>query len=200
MDHPYPLHRRTELSYPAHVGNARACRPVEPLVGGPQFAADTLRQRQIVRVVGRVLLELACKLKGSDMKIGRLMEFETRRKQPRDHPNTVADVQFATQHAPVKSVGDLEGHEIRGDAGDVLGNPGLEGGVGVVRVVLLNEPLDRQACIDHHGPVSRPPRGFGIPDLTGLPDQVGGTPWERLAPEYLLPQLCKQLMVRLVGQ
>ena len=42
--------------------------------------------------------------------------------------------------------------------------------------------------------------GFGIPDLTGLPDQVGGTPGERLASEYLLPELRKQLMVRLVGQ
>ena len=42
---------------------------------------------------------------------------------------------------------------MRGDTGDVPGNPGLEGGVGLVRVVLLNESLDRQACIDHHGPV-----------------------------------------------
>ena len=42
---------------------------------------------------------------------------------------------------------------MRGDTGDVLGNPGLEGGVGLVGVVLLNKPLDRQGCIDHHGPV-----------------------------------------------
>ena len=25
--------------------------------------------------------------------------------------------------------------------------------MGFVRVILLNQPLDRQACIDHHGPV-----------------------------------------------
>ena len=29
--------------------------------------------------------------------------------------------------------------------------------MGLVRVVLLNEPLDRQACIDHHGPVHAHP-------------------------------------------
>ena len=29
----------------------------------------------------------------------------------------------------------------------------LEGGVGFVRVILLNQPLDRQACIDHYGSV-----------------------------------------------
>ena len=49
-----------------------------------------------------------------------------------------ADVQFAAQHAPVESVGDLERHEVRGDASYVLGNPGLEDGVGFVRVILFN--------------------------------------------------------------
>ena len=40
----------TEVSYPAHVVNGWACRPVEPLVSGPQLAVDTLRQRQVVGV------------------------------------------------------------------------------------------------------------------------------------------------------
>ena len=53
-------------------------------------------------------------MKGSDMKVGRLMEFEPRRKQPCHHADAVADVQFAAQHAPVEGVGDLEGHEVRG--------------------------------------------------------------------------------------
>ena len=81
-------------------------------------------------VVGRILLELACKLQRSDMETRRLMEFEPRLKQPCDHSGTVANVQFAAQHAPVESIGDLEGLEVRSDAGDVLGNPGLEGVVG----------------------------------------------------------------------
>ena len=49
-------------------------------------------------------------------------------------------------------VGDLEWQEVRCDAGDVLGNPGLEGGVGLIRVILFNQPLDRLACIDYDGP------------------------------------------------
>ena len=57
--------------------------------------------------------------------------------------DAVAYVQFAAHHAPVESVGDLKGHEVWGDAGYVLGNPRLEGGVGLVRVILFNQPLDR---------------------------------------------------------
>ena len=53
---------RTEVSYPSHTVNAWACRPEEPLVGGPQLAAETLRQRQVVGVVGGTLLELTCEL------------------------------------------------------------------------------------------------------------------------------------------
>ena len=51
----------------------------------------------------------------------------------------------------MESVGDPEGQEVRGDAGYVLGNPRLEGGVGFVRVILFNQPLDRQVCIDDDG-------------------------------------------------
>ena len=91
----------------------------------PQLAADTLRQRQVMGVVGRTLLELACKLQRSDMETRRLMEFKPRRKQPCHHADAVADVQLPPQHPPVESVGDLEGHEVRGDADYVPGNPGL---------------------------------------------------------------------------
>ena len=79
----------------------------------------------------------------SDVETRRLMEFEPRLKQPCDHAGAVVDVQFAAHHAPVESVGDLEGQEVRGDAGYVLSNPGLEDGVGFVRVILFNQPLDR---------------------------------------------------------
>ena len=50
-----------------------------------------------------------------------------------------------------------EGHEVWGDARYVLSNPRLEDGVRFVRVILFNQPLGRQACIDHHGPVHAHP-------------------------------------------
>ena len=93
-------------------------------------------------IVSRTLVQLACQLQRSDVKTWWLMEFQPRLKQPCDHAGTVADVQFAAQHAPVESVGDFKGHKVRGDAGYVLGNPELEDGVGFVRVVLFNQPLD----------------------------------------------------------
>ena len=116
------------------------------------------------------------------MKAGRLMEFESRREQPRDHADTVANVQFAAQHAPVESVGDLERHEMRGNASDVLGNPGLKGGVSLVRVILFNQPLNRQACIDDDGPAHAHPSVSASLILTGLSDQVGGTSRRGLPP------------------
>ena len=115
----HPLFRRNELSYPAHVVNAWACRPVEPLISGPQLATGTLRQRQVVGVVGRILFELACKLQRPDVEARRLVQFELGLKQPLNHADAVANVQFAANHAPVECVGDLEGHEVRGDAGHV---------------------------------------------------------------------------------
>ena len=78
------------------------------------------------------------------------MEFEPQLKKPCDHACTVADVQFAAQHALVESVGDLKGLKVRSEVGYVLGDRGLEGGVGLGRVILFNQPLDHQACIDHH--------------------------------------------------
>ena len=66
-------------------------------------------------------------------------------------PTFYAHVQLAAQHVLVESVGDLEGHEVWGGAGYVLSNPGLEDGVALVRVILFNQPLDRQACIDDNG-------------------------------------------------
>ena len=85
------------------------------------------------------------------------MEFEPRFKQPLNHADAVAYVQFTTQHAPVEGVGNLEGHEVRGDAGDVLGNSGLEGGLSIVRVILFKQPLDRQACIADQRPIHAHP-------------------------------------------
>ena len=74
----------TEIPYPAQVFNAWACRSVKPLVGGPQLAIETLSQRQVVGVVDCALLELASQLERPAMKIGRLMQFETRRQQTTD--------------------------------------------------------------------------------------------------------------------
>ena len=91
----------------------------------------------------------AVKASGKNVQINRLgaeiffWEEPSKRRggRPRKNANpdgTVGDVQLASHHAPVESVGDLEGQEVRGYAGDVLGNPRFEGGVGLVRVILFN--------------------------------------------------------------
>ena len=88
-------------------------------------------------VVGRILLELACELQRSDVKAWRLMQFEARIQQPCDHADTIADVQLSANYAPVESIGDLERHQVRGDAGYVLFNPEPEDGVGFARMLLF---------------------------------------------------------------
>ena len=100
----------------------------------PNGWSGTVLLRHVVRNLS------ALDMQRSDVETRRLMEFQPRLKKPCDHAGAIADVQFASQHAPVESVGDLKGPEVRGDAGYVPGNPGLKGGVGLIRVILFNQP------------------------------------------------------------
>ena len=65
------------LSYPVNAPSDRTSRPAELLVGGPQLAAEGLRQSQVMGVVHRALPEQACKLQGPAVKMRRLMQLET---------------------------------------------------------------------------------------------------------------------------
>jgi len=79
-----------------------------------------------------------------------MMQFKTRIKKPGKQQGALTDVQFAAQHTPVESVGDLEWHEVRGDAGYVLRNPGLEHRMRPVGILFFNEPFDCEARVNHH--------------------------------------------------
>ena len=72
---PNSLFRYNELADPPHsLGDG--CRgAVEPLIGGPVFATEDIREGEVVRVIDRPLAELTCDPHRPRVNVGSIVDF-----------------------------------------------------------------------------------------------------------------------------
>ena len=126
----------------------RRRRPVEPCVGCPELAIEFLSEHEIVRVIGGLLVELACKRQGAEVEGGDSKQLDAHVEEEVHQDPDAVYRQFLAEHSPMQSVRDLKRQQVWGSKGDARLGPPLTELDRLLGVDFFDQPLHSDASVD----------------------------------------------------